>query len=362
MKILIRNRTNKDWHLVESATYGQETELQQLLAESPEIISIGEVRPESGPLVAAVREISLPIGSIDLLAFSAEGDIALIECKLASNPEVKRKVIGQIMEYSAHLWEMRYEELDEIVRLRSGVNLAELVEQAIQSADWDEENFRNNVAASLESGNFILMIIVDEISEDLARIVRYINVCGSPNFDFAALEMRRFYAEGTEMLVPRVLGPVATKKSGTTAPRKQWDEPSFFKELDRKHGEDAVQVARRILEWAQQKMQVWWGKGKQFGSFVPLFDHNGRQHQLFAIYTSGVVETYFYWHAFKPPFDDEAKRIELMDRLNQIEGVAISKDNINKRPSIRLTTLREGETLEQFLSVYDWVLEEILKS
>ena len=45
MKILIRGQKDKEWHLVESAAYGNETELQQLLAESPSLISLDEVRP-----------------------------------------------------------------------------------------------------------------------------------------------------------------------------------------------------------------------------------------------------------------------------------------------------------------------------
>ena len=98
MKILIREQPRKGWKPVQSAAYTQESELQRLLADSPDIISLAEVRSGIGPLVVAVREVSLPIGSIDLLAFSARGDVAIIECKLASNPEVKRKVIGQILD------------------------------------------------------------------------------------------------------------------------------------------------------------------------------------------------------------------------------------------------------------------------
>lgn len=76
MKILLRSQSDNQWHLVESAAYAQEAELQRLLAESPGLISLDEVRPDSSPLVAAVREFALPIGWIDLLAFTAEGDIA----------------------------------------------------------------------------------------------------------------------------------------------------------------------------------------------------------------------------------------------------------------------------------------------
>jgi len=362
MKILIRGQKDNEWHLVESAAYSREAELQRLLAESPGLISIDDVRPNAGPLVLAVREFGLPIGAIDLLAFSAGGDIAVVECKLASNPEVKRKVIGQVLEYGANLWELSYEELDEGVRLRCGASLAELMESAVQSPEWDEESFRSNVEASLANGNFILMIVVDEINDELARIVRFVNVCGSPSFEFAALEMRRFQAENAEMLVPRVIGPAQSPKSrAKSEPGTQWNEATFFAELQRRQGDEAVLAARGILDWTK-KMQVWWGKGRQTGSFVAYLDHNGRAHQMFAVYTYGVLEIYFYWYTYKPPFDSEEKRIELLHKLNQIQGVNIPKAAINKRPGINLTTLAKDDNLEQFLSIYDWVVEEVLKS
>src|SRR3990172_243528 len=179
MQILMRNSNDKQWKLVETAAYGKEAELQHLLAESPSLISIKDVRPNAGNLVVAIREFGLPIGSIDLLAFSAEGDIAVVECKLAYSPEVKRKVIGHVLEYGANLWQLSYEDLDQGVRLRSGESLAELVEKAATLPEWDEENFRSNVEANLANGNFILIIVVDEINDELARVVQYMNA--NPN-------------------------------------------------------------------------------------------------------------------------------------------------------------------------------------
>lgn len=73
------------------------------------------------------------------------------------------------------------------------------------------------------------------------------------------------------------------------------------------------------------------------------------------------MEIYFYWYSFKPPFDSEEKRLELLDKLNQIEGVYIPADAIKKRPSIRLSDLAPGNRVEQFLAVYDWVVSEIKK-
>jgi len=112
------------------------------------------------------------------LAFSAQGDIGIIECKLATNHESKRKVIGQVLEYAAHLWEFEYGALDERIEGKTGRRLAELVKEAA-GEEWNEEDFQQTVEHNLQSGSFVLIIAVDELNETLKRIVRFVNECST---------------------------------------------------------------------------------------------------------------------------------------------------------------------------------------
>ncbi len=153
-------------------------------------------------------EISLPVGSVDILAFSRGGDIALCECKLARNTQANREVMGQILDYAAHLWEMSYEDFDQKIKERQQVNLADWMREVLKSPEWDEENFQR-IRENLNNGNFILVIAVNEINEESSRIVRYVNTTGNPGYAFAALEMRRFRSGEIEMLVPRCLDQCA---------------------------------------------------------------------------------------------------------------------------------------------------------
>jgi len=361
MKILMRDDKNKKWEPVESNAYGAETELQELLATSPDVISMDEIRPGAGPLVAAVREFYLPVGAIDILAFTARGDIAIIECKLAKNTQAKREVIGQILDYAAHVWDMSYEELDQSIQNMTNRSLADLVHEQSNDPEWDEEEFRANVNLALDRGNFILTIAVNEINEELNRIVRYVNSAGSPAFSFAALEMRRFQKSKTEMLVPHVFGPAHTP-SKPASKSQRWNEESLFDAL-RAREPLSEPVARQILGWARSRhLRITWGQGSLYGSFVPVFHHNGRDHALFAVYTNCVIETYFYWYQQKPPFESEESRLGILQRLNDIEGVSIPADGIKKRPSIRLSILQKQTALDQLLAVFDWMIEEIKKT
>lgn len=206
MRILIRDKDSKKWKFAETIKAKDESELQKLLIESPSLVTVDEIRDGIAHLVFALSEFGLPgSGATDVLAFSPQGDIAIIECKLAANPEVKRKVIGQILEYAAYMWQMSYEQVDSRVQTLKGKSLAELVAASI-AGDWNEELFRNGVRQSLENGSFILVTVVDEINEDLRRIIRYVNECSKSAFSLHAMEMNRFRADNVEILVPHLHG------------------------------------------------------------------------------------------------------------------------------------------------------------
>ena len=157
-------------------------------------------------------------------------------------------------------------------------------------------------------------------------------------------------------------GAARSEAKPTQGPRK-WNEASFFSVLEANEGIEAAIVARRILQWARDSTtRLWWGEGARTGSFVPIVYHKGRDHQLFAVYTYGKLEVYFYWYQYKPPFDSTEKRLELLERLNAIEGVSLPEEAIRRRPSIPLAELKDQTKLEQFLQVLDWVLQEIRAS
>ena len=303
MKILLRHGKSEAWNMVESAKYQDENELQKLLADSPSLISIDDVRPGAGALVTAVREFPLDIGYVDLVAFSAQGDMAIIECKLADNPEIKRKVIGQALEYGAHFWGMSYSELDEKIKARTGKNLAPLMEEQTDDPAWDEEAFRTNVESALESGSFILMIVVDAITDELSRIIRFVNACGNPAFSFAALEMRRFQSGDAEMLVPRIIGD--TRTADKVGSRRQTNR----NEMLSKCSPEVSDFFSALLDSAEEQGDtIYWGTaGFSIRTNIPEMENLA---SIFYGYPPDVLQLYFA-HL---PFPDE-KVLELRKEL-----------------------------------------------
>jgi hypothetical protein len=345
MKILIRHHPKDKWSVVESATYNAENELQKLLAESPSLISIDEIRDGIAPLVVAVREIGLPgSGSTDIVAFNATGDIAVIECKLAANAEIKRKVIGQVLEYGSYLWGMTYDQLDSQIKNRIGTNLADLVRaKVVDSDEWDEEEFRRAIAATLTDGTFILVIAVDEMNPELSRTVRFLNNCGNPAFAFAALEIRRFHSGTTEILVPDVLGQ--DTKPTNTSTRTPWAEDSFFKSVK----PELLSEIRGIYDWAKQDAdQVTFGTGKGAGAFVAKYlRKDGKPVSVFVVRTNGVFSIVFGHIKSRLP---ESLVDEFRQAISAIPSLAdVAKaDNWEPRTTVDAAFVGKETSLKQF--------------
>src|SRR3990170_9115698 len=87
---------------VESHEFREEAVLQGYLEQFPDLIPLDEVEDNVPPLVTIGREVTVRgSGAIDLLFIDSNGLLTIVETKLATNPEVRRAVIGQIIEYAA---------------------------------------------------------------------------------------------------------------------------------------------------------------------------------------------------------------------------------------------------------------------
>jgi hypothetical protein len=245
---------------------------------------------------------------------------------------------------------------------------ARLITELLQSDFGDDsevEIFWEQVKTNLKAGKIRLIFVADAIPPELRRIVEFLNTQMDPA-EVLAVEIKRFVGQGVQTLVPKVIGRSAgaeKKKTGGSGDFKQWDELSFMQEIEARCGKEVAQVSRLILEWSGKKMpSIWWGQGTRSGGFIPGIDHNGKWHQLIEIWTYGKIEIQFqYMKSKSPPFDTEEGRLELLRKFNQIPGIDILEDSIDKRPSFSMSVLGEEERLSHFFAVLEWAIQEILK-
>lgn len=362
-----------DGQLVEMVeeSYGSEADFQELLAKYPNLLAgdqINDEKPRRWLLIS--REAALPSEengsdrwSVDHLFLDQDAIPTLVEVKRSSDTRIRREVIGQMLEYAANA--VVYWPVEEIQAKfdatcqAKGLNPEEELD-AFLGPSGDYEAFWQKTKVNLQAGRIRMLFVADEMPKELKRIVEFLNEQMVPA-EILAVEIKQFVGGGYKSLVPRVHGQtekIKIKKDNNAGSNGQWDEESFFKELKSRKSDEEAKIAKKILDWAKEKLPgIWWGKGKKDGSI--LLDLNGEKYCPIAIWTYGKIEIQFQWLMTKPPFNDEAKRKELQKRLNQIPGVSIPDIAITRRPNIFLSTFKEASSFKLLLETLDWVVQEI---
>jgi len=367
MEILLRKKGTRKWEKVSEQKFVNEGVLQDILYKSPEIIPIEKLGENIKEPRVFVKEAGLAgSGSADLIGIDENGGITIIECKLATNADIRRKVIGQLLEYAAFLWQKPFEEFDAIcckAEKWGEKHLLDVMREKMETTEepWSDEEFRQKISQTLTNGDFRLIIAVDTLNDELRRIVEFVNSRGENAATIHVLEMRQYETPELQMLVPELFGP--RPKSIEPPPPMQWDKTSFFQRMETQNGPAESEVARQLLKWGESNMSsIWWGKGAKSGSFSPVLDRNGISYTVIVVYTgfkAGFLVIQFHNLQTKPPFNNITKRVELLRRLNEVEGVSLPEDSINKYPSVSLSKLTNESSLRQFIDVLNWFVQEV---
>jgi len=72
--------------------------LQRHIEANPELLPIGDIEAVFSPALSIGLEVETSVGPIDNLFISPQGYLTIVETKLWRNPEVRRQVVGQIID------------------------------------------------------------------------------------------------------------------------------------------------------------------------------------------------------------------------------------------------------------------------
>ena len=184
-----------------------EGELQNLLFQFPQALPIAAIDSAYSAPVPVCQELSTPAGFIDALYINPKGRLILAEFKLWRNPQARREVIGQILDYANALASWSYEDLQRQVsmsRNRAGNTPYELVKE--HSPNLHEAEFVDNVTRHLKRGDFLLLIIGDGIQENVVSIVDFVQRYSGLHFNLALVEAALYRDSSDHLIVqPRVL-------------------------------------------------------------------------------------------------------------------------------------------------------------
>jgi hypothetical protein len=375
--ILSKDITTNTWQRIPEQPLQNEDELQQLVNQNPEVLPLDDLADDAPPLFIVAREARLDNGNVDVIGVDWDGLITIIECKLDRNPEVKRKVIGQILGYAAYLWGMTYEKFEQDIarvyfdsnlcprRDFQGVALDEAMERFVQERkeqtpedEWSRVAFRQSLADNLRDGRFRLLIVVDKVNDELRRTVEYLNACTAPNFQVLCAELRYFSTKHTRLLVPALIGkPPINRLSSQQSAKSMWTLEQFMTDLQDRAGEEAVRVASQLHEWCSQNLSaIKWGSGVTVGQFYGIINKDSSATPFF-VRSDGKMEIAFQYLKAYPPFNEEATRRQWLSMFS--EEVGLNLPGIEGRPSIPLTTLSGENEYQQFIKVVRWAVNEI---
>jgi hypothetical protein len=350
--------------------YDSESVLQARLADYPDLLA-GEQVDSAVPRrwLLVTREMSVPGDeegtgrwSLDHLFLDQDGIPTLVEVKRSSDTRIRREVVGQLLDYAANAviyWPVeRVRGAFETRCEHEGVDPSAILDDFLDSGQ-DAGEYWDTVATNLKAGHVRLLFVADEIPAELRRIIEFLNQQMDPA-EVLGLEIRQYAGEGLTTIVPRVIGQTSAKTPPRPAVR-DWDEATFFERLAANADAESCRVARDLLEWGRHLSRIWWGRGAKVGSFVPVLDYEGGSFYPLRVTTRPAVRVSFY-RMEAPPFNQDAAREELRQRLNALPPFDIPPEGIQGNPGVTLADLKDRDVLRQFLHVLDWSVEEVKRA
>lgn len=359
--------------------YDSEYQLQDLLEKYPNLLAgdqIGRATPRRWLSIS--REMAVPAEEdgtskwpLEHLFFDQDGIPTLVEVKSTSSADIRRKVVGRMLDYAANA--LLYWPVESMIAQfesncsEVGRDPEEVFEEFL-GADANEERFWQRVKTNLQAGKLRLVFVAEEVNSELRRVVEFLNEQMDP-IEVLAVEIKQYVSQdGLRTLVPRLIGQTAEaqqKKSSATRERKSWDEVSFFKEFQVRQGSEEADMAREIYEWALERevVEVQWGRGGTYGGFSAKLKQKGRRYPtLFLIDIAGEFQIYSRSYASIAPFDVQEKWLELRSRMSSI-GLSLPIDpNETRLPNFRMSSLQDEDGLKQVMETFDWVIMEIKAS
>jgi hypothetical protein len=293
--------------------------LQRLIMSYPALLPITDIEPALTPIIPLCMELNVPSGFIDNLYATPAGDLIVVETKLWRNPEARREVVGQILDYAKDLSRWTYGELDAAVQSASGRREAEGLSlyktcQVSDLAEMEEAAFIDQVSRNLRRGRFLLLIVGDGIQEGAEALAEFLQQHAGLHFTLAMIEMAIFElptAQPSFFVQPRILtrtinidrgivsvsdGRVsivapATAKTGSSSSavkRTSISEEKFYEELSAQRQGIAEQLKKFVERVADLGIYAEFGRQSLILRWRPDDAH---VWSLAAVLTDGKVWT-----------------------------------------------------------------------
>lgn len=357
--------------------------IQQLIHKQPNILPVDEIETNFSPLIPIGREVATNCGNIDNLFISPDGYLTIIETKLWRNPEARREVVGQILDYAKDVSKWTFTDLDIAVKNYNKTynanndGVLETISRYDPIDESDEQFLIDNISKNLKRGRFLLLIVGDGIRESVEDMVEYLSQSPQLYFTLALVELQvyRFDKEANSLIViPQVITrtkeitraivriesknleevriEVDTVEPEGIVPMKNSSkrftitEEDFFNQLHHNVGYSMVEFAKQIISDCESRgYLIDWAQG----SFVVKFRDpigSGTKITLFVVEKRGSV--YLGWAA------DQLLRSGINPEISWKYALNTSKlfKNLGVHPKHK-NVWSKNKTLTELKPIYD---------
>jgi len=250
------------WELDAPQAFQDEASLHRLIQRNPELLPIaGSLR-----LLVLGSEVQLGNGYADILAVEPSGRPTIIEVKLARNAEARRGIVSQVLAYAAFLQGISVEGLERaLLRKESAVASHGSILGAVQAQDQegaaDIDTFAASMQEHLDRGDFRLVLVLDEVSAELERIVGYLDSITIHALTIDLIALNVFEVNGAQVALPQRVSPdLSVSQTSPTPGRAKSarageglaDGSDVFRDSFADASEESRKTFELLTSWAEE--------------------------------------------------------------------------------------------------------------
>ncbi len=217
----IWTNTGEGWGLGSPRAFQDEAALHDLIEKNPQLLPLA-----GSPRLAVLgSEVQLGAGYADILAVEPSGRPAIVEVKLASNPEARRAVVSQVIAYAAFLHGFDVESLERGPLRRSLADagygsILEAVQAQDQEGAVDALSFPASMQEFLSEGSFRLVLVLDEVPAELERVVAYLDAVTVQTLTIDLIALKMYEVNKAQVALPQRISPDIAAAASPSTPAK----------------------------------------------------------------------------------------------------------------------------------------------
>ena len=256
----IWTNTGDGWELGSPRGFPDEATLHGLIENNPQLLPLaGEPR-----LIFLGSEVQLGTGYADILCVESSGRPTIIEVKLARNPEARRAIVSQVIAYAAFLQGFDIKALEQGPLRKALANAShDSILDAVTSQDQegavDTDSFSASMQGFLDHGNFRLVLVLDEVSAELTRMISYLDTITIQALTIDLITVKVYEVNGAQIALPQRVSPDVRPAAFSPVPIKNKSTGTVTDGSDvfRASIEDTTGKTRKVFEALIAASEQW---------------------------------------------------------------------------------------------------------